>query len=1150
MKKLNFFSKFIAVTAIITTCGAGSIKAQTAGEYTGVGVFEKISSANVITAGYYVIVATNADKNYAMTKFYTDYNGTLINSLISGDNVNNPVPAIVWYISGKSSATIRNVEALNGSANHYVNYTGTTTGVDMQTNIVGTGVNVYWSFSDASGLIQIQTTHSSNRNLQYSPSSNYFRAYSNSYTNVSLYKLLPATCPKVSILSIPVNTVTSSGATISWTAGGSETEWEVQYKKTSESEWESVTSNPTTASAMLTDLDENTTYDVQVRAVCSESDKSDWRTGTSAFKTECTSKGIPYTEDFNLANYAIPDCWKMLNIYTSSGYDYPSVSTTYHFGDSGGSLVFSGFHTTNELAISPALTPEINTLEVTFKLKANYDNTYSSMTAGTFSVGYLTDLTNASTFVSIKDIAATSTEWGEQTVALDNVPEGIHNIVFKQTNANTWGKFYLDDINIHSLPPCFFVPKNAAIGAVTVNSAVIYWTAPSPAPTGYNVYISTENTAPTAETSPTDYTVDIAYTYTDGIAYETYYAWVRANCGDAQSEWVSAGDFWLNTIPEITPAQNYTANFNSNDGWLFISGSSENKWVIDNTTGGDYEVVGGLYVTADNGATNSYNTTIQIPVFAYKTVEFSEEGKLDISFDWRSFGTSYYTDFFRIYLVPENVTFSTTTTVYYYSNPSASWISLDGVGGTTYSLRNSAATTEFTTSTFNANVPSAGKYNIVVAWKNGGTVTLPPAAIDNLSISYHPKYTVTYNAGSGTCEEASATEAIAGGGITLPTATPTCAEWVFAGWSESPINAAINTKPTLLLAGAAYKPTEDKILYAVYKLWNNEYEYNLVTDVSQLENGTYLIGGLFSGVYYFFSGYSSSNGNGNGSTTSSGSNSTYFASLPSGAMEFTFTSTGTANRYYIKYGDNYLGSKKSGAGGLTLQSDIFTSYWTISGSPYLLSYYNSVTTDGGVTGTYTLYFYSSTIIRAYGTHSYTDISLFKKGEAATYHSVPCPMLELIKDDELNIEYLNIGTIDLRSTILTGTGTFDISGSNLDGEKTVLITVLNASFESSPRRAPAQTASPNYFKVRADEETDFAYSVAFPASDLSGSSKTITVKYEPEYEGEHSATINVSYADGEIEKEIIISGSATNIVTGLETAVIVRTIYARGQEIFV
>ena len=78
-------------------------------------------------------------------------------------------------------------------------------------------------------------------------------------------------------------------------------------------------------------------------------------------------------------------------------------------------------------------------------------------------------------------------------------------------------------------------------------------------------------------------------------------------------------------------------------------------------------------------------------------------------------------------------------------------------------------------------------------------------------------YTVYFEAGTGTCTE-SMTETTADG-IKLPAATLTdCDDWTFLGWAETAIELETTTAPaSFLTGGSTYKPTDDIILYAIYK---------------------------------------------------------------------------------------------------------------------------------------------------------------------------------------------------------------------------------------------------------------------------------------------------------------------------------------------
>lgn len=79
------------------------------------------------------------------------------------------------------------------------------------------------------------------------------------------------------------------------------------------------------------------------------------------------------------------------------------------------------------------------------------------------------------------------------------------------------------------------------------------------------------------------------------------------------------------------------------------------------------------------------------------------------------------------------------------------------------------------------------------------------------------RYTITYNAGSGTCETTSWTQTASSyEQATLPAATIALEGWTFAGWAKNSV-AETTVKPTLYQAGASYRPMGDITLYAVYQ---------------------------------------------------------------------------------------------------------------------------------------------------------------------------------------------------------------------------------------------------------------------------------------------------------------------------------------------
>lgn len=102
-------------------------------------------------------------------------------------------------------------------------------------------------------------------------------------------------------------------------------------------------------------------------------------------------------------------------------------------------------------------------------------------------------------------------------------------------------------ISFTTPPTCIPMAGGAAlsVGTVTLTSAVVNWTAPSPAPAGgYEVYYSTTNTAPTAATVGTPVTSGTSTTLSPLTSGTTYYWWVRAVCSATdKTPWVAGASF-------------------------------------------------------------------------------------------------------------------------------------------------------------------------------------------------------------------------------------------------------------------------------------------------------------------------------------------------------------------------------------------------------------------------------------------------------------------------------------------------------------------------------------------------------------------------------------------------------------------------------
>ncbi len=135
-------------------------------------------------------------------------------------------------------------------------------------------------------------------------------------------------------------------------------------------------------------------------------------------------------------------------------------------------------------------------------------------------------------------------------------------------------------------------------------------------------------------------------------------------------------------------------------------------------------------------------------------------------------------------------------------------------------------TSKSVSGTLNATTITVTPPSTATAGNKDGTITisgggLASSVVVDVTMTVAPLYTVSFNTGTNNPTQADITETTSGAGITLPAGpTPACSDedWTFAGWKEtSAVSAKTTTAPTLLAAGANYKPSNNCTLYAVYK---------------------------------------------------------------------------------------------------------------------------------------------------------------------------------------------------------------------------------------------------------------------------------------------------------------------------------------------
>ena len=119
----------------------------------------------------------------------------------------------------------------------------------------------------------------------------------------------PNPCDMVTNIAISQMSTTT---TITWTAGGTETAWQVRFRPTTPEGEDYVIVNVSgIATTTIGGLPGNTEYEYGIKAICDDNE-SYWAEGT--FTTGCDAKDFNYTTEFNTT--AKPECWD------ATGFDF------------------------------------------------------------------------------------------------------------------------------------------------------------------------------------------------------------------------------------------------------------------------------------------------------------------------------------------------------------------------------------------------------------------------------------------------------------------------------------------------------------------------------------------------------------------------------------------------------------------------------------------------------------------------------------------------------------------------------------------------------------------------------------------------------------------------------------------------------------
>ena len=378
-------------------------------------------------------------------------------------------------------------------------------------------------------------------------------------------QFLPS-CPQPIDLSI--NNVTTATAVATWTAGGTETLWDLEYGLQGFEQGTGTTVNNLSANSFtFSSLTPGTTYQYYVKAKCAVDDQSFW-SGPFSFTTFCVAVTAIY-ENFDAitADQArIPNCWRRS---TNFNFNVQVTNNSLAPASAPNHLALFAFGSNSSYAFLP---PVSNLNANTHRLRFN---AFSSQLDTLLEVGYFVNPNDVATFVVLSSYVlpfGDASQTQAYTLLPGALPAGVTVLAFKYTPVNGFnsGPAYIDDVRWEPNSTCL-EPVVATAVNITDTEALLTWNAGS-TETLWEIEYGPQNFTLGAGTIVSNISSP-SYNLMGLLQDTKYQFYVRAICaGNETSGWSNPHTFKT----DCTPVTTFIENFDSTNAW---SGLLPNCWV-------------------------------------------------------------------------------------------------------------------------------------------------------------------------------------------------------------------------------------------------------------------------------------------------------------------------------------------------------------------------------------------------------------------------------------------------------------------------------------------------------------------------------------------------------------------------------------------
>ncbi|MEE1119672.1 MAG: hypothetical protein U0K90_07035, partial [Bacteroidales bacterium] len=540
------------------------------------------------------------------------------------------------------------------------------------------------------------------------------------------------TCPKPTGLAV---VPASTSADFTWAEDETSLAYNLEVVQSNQ-DWENAEVLQVTGTEFtLTDLEPATMYKARLQSVCEDEELSQY-SNVITFTTACSPiEDVIWFEDFEsvLGNQEAANlmfsCWSVLQS-TGGAYNgtFPRI---YHEGYAGSAhsgqvtLEFKG----NGFLVLPEFAQDITTQQLSF-----YANTTASTVegAGTFQVGYVTDPTDTTSFVSLATVVlpqaglsrASSVKVGPYSYA--DIEAETARMALKYVAVNAGESWNLDDFTVEPIPDCP-APQSSSITVtgVTDSEATITWVDEDESHSAWLFYYKSSTEEDYTEIATTEQSI----TLTDLTQATAYSFYIQTDCGtDDNYSQTSVITFRTTAVPvtEFPYYQDFQDLEGNPFGAEFFT-TGLNQWMIGSSTGvvdSENEELSSLYISNNNSdyayttQQNNSRSWVVMPIV------FGDAPEYAISFQYKSGGevsswSSSVYDYLTVILCDADADLTNLSSI-----PSGTVV-LDKAGGVTEWATVNYASSELANTT----------KQLVFYWYNDGSDGSGiPGAIDNIAI--------------------------------------------------------------------------------------------------------------------------------------------------------------------------------------------------------------------------------------------------------------------------------------------------------------------------------------------------------------------------------------------------------------------------------